>query len=35
MRVPLTLIDFLDRAELFGDRTWLVNEPEGPASLGG
>ena len=34
MRVPLTLIDFLDRAELFGDRTLLVDEPEGPASLG-
>ena len=34
MRVPLTLIDFLDRAELFGDRTLLVDEPGGPASLG-
>ena len=34
MRVPLTLIDFLDRAELFGDRTLVVDEPGGPASLG-
>ena len=34
MRVPLTLIDFLDRAELFGDRVLLVDKPGGPASLG-
>ncbi len=34
MRVPLTLIDFLDRGELHGPRVAVVDEPEGPASLG-
>ena len=34
MRVPLTLIDFLDRGELHGARVAVVDEPEGPASLG-
>ncbi len=34
MRVPLTLIDFLDRGELHGPRVAVIDEPEGPASLG-
>lgn len=34
MRVPLTLIDFLERGALHGDRIALVDEPAGPASLG-
>jgi acyl-CoA synthetase (AMP-forming)/AMP-acid ligase II len=34
MRVPLTLLDFLERGALHGDRIALVDEPEGPASLG-
>ena len=34
MRVPLTLIDFLDRSGLHGDRVAVVDEPDGPASLG-
>ena len=34
MRVPLTLIDFLDRGALHGDRVAVVDEPGGPASLG-
>ncbi len=34
MRVPLTLIDFLERGALHGDRVALVDEPGGPASLG-
>ena len=34
MRVPLTLIDFLERGALHGDRVAVVDEPDGPASLG-
>ena len=34
MRVPLTLIDFLDRGALHGDRVAVVDEPGGPGSLG-
>ena len=34
MRVPLTLIDFLERGALHGDRVAVVDEPNGPASLG-
>ena len=34
MRVPLTLIDFLERGALHGDRIAVVDEPGGPASLG-
>ena len=35
MRVPLTIGDFLDRAALvFPDRVAVVDEPDGPASLG-
>jgi len=34
VRVPLTLIDFLERGALHGDRVALVDEPGGPASLG-
>jgi acyl-CoA synthetase (AMP-forming)/AMP-acid ligase II len=34
MRVPLTLIDFLERGALHGDRLAVVDEPGGPASLG-
>ncbi|MDQ1384354.1 MAG: hypothetical protein QOG65_1733, partial [Actinomycetota bacterium] len=36
MRVPLTVLDFLERAELvYGDRIGIVDEPEQPAaSLG-
>jgi acyl-CoA synthetase (AMP-forming)/AMP-acid ligase II len=34
MRVPLTLIDFLDRSALHGERVAVVDEPGGPASLG-
>ncbi|MGE0026419.1 MAG: AMP-binding protein [Thermoleophilia bacterium] len=34
MNVPLTLVDFLDRSALHGDRVALVDEPAGPASLG-
>jgi fatty-acyl-CoA synthase len=33
MKVPLTLLDFIDRAGLHGDRAAVVDEP-GPASLG-
>ncbi len=33
MKVPLTLLDFIDRAGLHGDRVAIVDEP-GPASLG-
>ncbi len=34
MKVPLTLVDFLDRSALHGDRVAIVDEPAGPASLG-
>ena len=34
MRVPLTLIDFLERGALHGDRVAAVDDPDGPASLG-
>jgi acyl-CoA synthetase (AMP-forming)/AMP-acid ligase II len=34
VRVPLTLLDFLERGALHGDRIALVDEPDGPASLG-
>jgi acyl-CoA synthetase (AMP-forming)/AMP-acid ligase II len=34
MRVPLTLIDYLERGALHGDRVAVVDEPRGPASLG-
>ncbi len=34
MRVPLTLIDFLERGALYGDGVAVVDEPGGPASLG-
>ena len=34
MRVPLTLIDFLERGALHEDRVAVVDEPDGPASLG-
>ena len=36
MRVPLTVLDFIERAELvYGDRTAVVDEPDQPAqSLG-
>jgi acyl-CoA synthetase (AMP-forming)/AMP-acid ligase II len=34
MRVPLSIGDFLDRAALHGERVALVDEAEGPASLG-
>ena len=34
MKVPLTLLDFLDRSALHGDRPAVVDEPDGPASLG-
>ncbi len=36
MKVPLTVMDFLDRAELvYGDRVGIVDEPDQPApSLG-
>jgi len=34
MRVPLTLIDFLERGALHGDRVAVVDEPDGPAPLG-
>jgi acyl-CoA synthetase (AMP-forming)/AMP-acid ligase II len=34
MRVPLTLLDFLERGALHGDRVAVVDEPDGPASLG-
>ncbi|HET6793688.1 MAG TPA: AMP-binding protein [Acidimicrobiales bacterium] len=35
MRVPLTVADFIDRAELvYGGRQAVVDEPTGPASLG-
>lgn len=34
MRVPLTLIDFLDRGALHGARVAVVDEPDGPGSLG-
>lgn len=34
MHVPLTLIDFLERGALHGDRVAVVDEPDGPASLG-
>ncbi len=34
MRVPLTLIDFLERGALHGDRIAVVDEPEGPGTLG-
>ena len=34
MRVPLTLIDFLERGALHGDRLAVVDEPDGPAPLG-
>ena len=34
MRVPLTLVDFLERGALHGERTAVVDEPDGPASLG-
>lgn len=34
MRVPLALIDFLDRGALHGDAVAVVDEPGGPASLG-
>ena len=36
MRVPLTVRDFIDRAELgYGDRVAIVDEPDQPAaSLG-
>ena len=34
MNVPLTLLDFLDRSALHGERVALVDEPDGPASLG-
>ena len=34
MKVPLTLIDFLDRSALHGDRVAVVDDPGGPASLG-
>ena len=34
MRVPLTLIDFLERGALHGDRVAVVDEPRGPATLG-
>lgn len=36
MRVPLTILDHLYRAEtVFPERTAVVDEPSGPASLGG
>ena len=32
MRVPLTVLDFLERAELvYGDRIGVVDEPDQPA----
>jgi len=36
MRVPLTVVDFIERAELvYGDRIAIVDEPDQPAaSLG-
>jgi acyl-CoA synthetase (AMP-forming)/AMP-acid ligase II len=34
VRVPLTLLDFLERGALHGDRIALVDDPDGPASLG-
>jgi acyl-CoA synthetase (AMP-forming)/AMP-acid ligase II len=34
MRVPLTLIDFLERGAMHGDRVVVVDEPDGPGSLG-
>ena len=34
MRVPLTLIDFLERSALHGDRVAVVDDPESPATLG-
>jgi len=35
MRVPLTVIDFMDRAELvYGDRVGLVDEPDRPGGFG-
>jgi acyl-CoA synthetase (AMP-forming)/AMP-acid ligase II len=34
VRVPLTLIDFLERGALHGGRVAVVDEPGGPASLG-
>jgi acyl-CoA synthetase (AMP-forming)/AMP-acid ligase II len=34
MRVPLTLNDFVERGSLHGDRVAVVDEPDGPASLG-
>jgi fatty-acyl-CoA synthase len=34
VNVPLTLVDFLDRSALHGDRVAIVDEPAGPASLG-
>ena len=34
MRVPLSIGDFLDRAALHGGHVAVVDEPDGPASLG-
>jgi fatty-acyl-CoA synthase len=34
VRVPLTLLDFLERGGLHGDRIAVVDDPDGPASLG-
>jgi len=34
MHVPLTLTDFLNRSALHRDRVAVVDEPDGPASLG-
>jgi fatty-acyl-CoA synthase len=34
MRVPLTLVDFLERGALHGPRVAVVDEPDGPATLG-
>ena len=34
MKVPLTLVDFLDRSALHGERVAVVDEPGGPGSLG-
>ena len=35
MRVPLTVLDFIERAELvYGDRIGIIDEPDQPAALG-
>ena len=35
MRVPLTVRDFIERAELvYGDRIAVVDEPDQPAAAG-